>query len=89
MTVWALLAVTTGDVELTFEYSAVSAGVFVGSPVILLGAKGDSRDRLTGQGEVGLELGLLDAFGPAFDHPDSAVFHESLGHSESDGLAAA
>jgi hypothetical protein len=80
MTPRALFPITAPDVELVLEDSAVLASVLIGAPVILLGAERDSWKGLPDQREMGLELCLLDSFGPALYHRNSAILDEFLGH---------
>ncbi len=75
----AFLCITPHDVQLTFEYAAVMAGLGVGSPVVAFGAVRDSR-KLVAAARVGPDLlRLADAIWPALDHSDAAVLNEVLG----------
>ena len=89
MAKWAFLDVAADDVQLSFEHTAIVAGLPFGSPVVSLGAVRDSGDLAPPTRVSPNLLRLINAIRPTFDHSDAAVLDEALGHGCIPGRAAA
>ena len=73
---WASLDIATSDVVLVLENAAITAGMTVGPPIVVLMPVPNASVVDPVDLETVIDLGCLNSLGPTFDHPLTAILDE-------------